>query len=87
MRQTKELKRVVGLVNTRHFNPTIKEYEIIIAALEGDVIRQRNHIHKSEPAFRVWLEDTEDLLHRLRLSYMNKRTIREIAKQSQRYVR
>lgn len=40
---------------------SVKELEIIKAALEGDIIRQKESIHKDHPAFKEWLSDTEKL--------------------------
>lgn len=35
------------------------------AALEGDIIYQRNSINKDKPEFKSWLEDTEKLLRKV----------------------
>jgi hypothetical protein len=44
---------------------TIKELEILKAALEGDIIQQKDHIHKDHPAWKHWLEDSEKLLKKV----------------------
>lgn len=44
---------------------TIRELEIMKAALEGDVIYQRDSINKDKPQFKEWLEDTEKLLKKV----------------------
>ena len=44
---------------------TIRELEIIKAALEGDVIVQRNSDKIEHPAFRDWLNDSEKLLKKV----------------------
>lgn len=41
---------------------TIRELEIMKAALEGDIIYQRNSTNKDKPEFKSWLKDTERLL-------------------------
>lgn len=40
---------------------------IIKAALEGDVIRQRQSPNKDRPEFIKWLKDSEKLLHKVRM--------------------
>jgi hypothetical protein len=44
---------------------TIRELEIIKAALEGDIITQKDSIHKDHPAWKHWLEDSEKLLKKV----------------------
>ena len=44
---------------------TIKELEIIKAALEGDIIRQRKSENAQHPAWKNWLEDSEKLLRKV----------------------
>jgi 2-keto-3-deoxy-galactonokinase len=44
---------------------TIRELEIIKAALEGDIIRQKDFERRDHPAFKEWLEDTEKLLKKV----------------------
>lgn len=45
----------------------IRELEILVAALEGDIIRQKESNKRDEPAFKAWLEDSEKLLKKVRL--------------------
>jgi hypothetical protein len=44
---------------------TIHELEIIKAALEGDIIQQKNNPNVDHPAFKEWLKDTEELLKKV----------------------
>jgi hypothetical protein len=44
---------------------TIRELEIIKAALEGDIIQQKDNIHKDHPAWKHWLDDSEKLLKKV----------------------
>lgn len=44
---------------------TIKELEIIKAALEGDIVRQRKSENAEHPAWKSWLEDSEKLLKKI----------------------
>jgi 2-keto-3-deoxy-galactonokinase len=44
---------------------TIKELEIIKAALEGDIIQQKESDKAEHPAFKEWLKDTEKLLKKV----------------------
>jgi len=44
---------------------TIRELEIIKAALEGDVIAQRKSDKLEHPAFQDWLNDSEKLLKKV----------------------
>lgn len=46
---------------------TIRELEILVAALESDVIQQKESDKRDEPAFKAWLEDSEKLLKKVRL--------------------
>ncbi|MEK4025368.1 hypothetical protein [Sporosarcina sp. FSL W7-1283] len=52
----------------------IRELEILVAALEGDVIRQKESDKRDEPAFKAWLEDTEKLLKKVRLRLSNEKS-------------
>ena len=51
----------------------VRELEIIKAALEGDIIRQKNHEKKHQPAFKAWLEDSERVLKKVHKKLMNER--------------
>lgn len=54
-----------------------REFEIIIAALEGDITYQRKQEdHLNKPAFRTWLEDTESLLKEVKEEF-SRRKIRQ----------
>jgi len=44
---------------------TIRELEIIKAALEGDIIAQKNNDKLDHPAFQSWLEDSEKVLKKV----------------------
>lgn len=44
---------------------TIRELEIMKAALEGDIIRQKECEKVNHPAFKAWLEETEKLLKKV----------------------
>jgi hypothetical protein len=44
---------------------TIRELEIIKAALEGDIIRQKEFDKRHHPAFKEWLNDSEKLLRKV----------------------
>lgn len=44
---------------------TERELAIIKAALEGDIIHQRQSDKKEHPAFKAWLQDTETLLQKV----------------------
>jgi hypothetical protein len=44
---------------------TIRELEIIKAALEGDIIRQKESDKRDNPAFKKWLKDSEKLLKKV----------------------
>lgn len=44
---------------------TIRELEIIKAALEGDIIAQKNSEKLDNPAFQSWLEDSEKVLRKV----------------------
>lgn len=44
---------------------TIRELEIIKAALEGDVIRQKESQKRDQYEFKLWLEDSEKLLKKV----------------------
>ena len=44
-----------------------RNLEIIKAALEGDIIRQKDSPNKDKPDFVEWLKDSEKLLHRVRI--------------------
>lgn len=57
---------------------TDRELEILKAALEGDIIRQKNHENKDHPAFKSWLEDTEILLRKINSKIFRNRTIKQI---------
>lgn len=46
---------------------TIRELEIIKAALEGDIIRQTESENRDQFEFRLWLEDSEKLLKKVSL--------------------
>lgn len=54
---------------------TDRELEIIKAALEGDIIRQKNHENKEHPAFKSWLEETEILLKKVNAKLYRNRAI------------
>jgi hypothetical protein len=55
---------------------TIRELEILKAALEGDIIRQKEAENRDHPSWKNWLEDSEKLLKKV-----NKRLWDERAKQ------
>lgn len=57
---------------------SIRELEILVAALEGDVIRQKESDKRDEPAFKAWLEDTERLLKKVRLRLSKEKTRRTL---------
>lgn len=61
---------------------TIRELEILRAALEGDIINQKKSDKLDHPAFKEWLKDTEILLRKVTLKLMNERAKKEIIKQS-----
>lgn len=44
---------------------TARELEILKAALQGDIIRQKESDKAEEPAFKAWLEDSEKLLKKV----------------------
>jgi hypothetical protein len=44
---------------------TIRELEIIKAALEGDIITQKDNIPNDHPAWKHWLEESEKLLKKV----------------------
>jgi hypothetical protein len=43
----------------------IRELEILKAALEGDIIRQKEAENRDHPAWKHWLEDSEKLLKKV----------------------
>lgn len=45
---------------------SIRNLEIMKAALEGDLMRQRESINKDKPEFKEWLRDTQSLLIHVR---------------------
>ncbi|MCM3109914.1 hypothetical protein [Lederbergia lenta] len=51
----------------------IRELEIIKAALEGDIIRQKNSDKATEPAFKAWLEDSEKVLRKVSKKIMTEK--------------
>jgi hypothetical protein len=55
---------------------TIRELEILKAALEGDIIRQKDAENRDHPAWKHWFEDSEKLLKKV-----NKRLWDEKCKQ------
>lgn len=44
---------------------SIRELEIIKAALEGDIIRQKDSLSAALPEFKEWLKDSEKLLRKV----------------------
>jgi hypothetical protein len=54
-----------SLIKSKFQLLSIRELEIIKAALEGDIIQQKESIHKDHPAWKHWLEDSEKLLKKV----------------------
>lgn len=54
---------------------TIRELEILKAALEGDIIRQKESEKANHPEWRYWLRDSEKLLRKV-----NRRLTEEMTK-------
>jgi hypothetical protein len=52
----------------------IRELEIIKAALEGDIIRQKQSEKCDHPAWKSWLEDSEKLLKKVNKRLWNEKT-------------
>jgi hypothetical protein len=44
---------------------TIRELEILKAALEGDIIQQKESENRDHPTWKHWLEDSEKLLKKV----------------------
>ncbi|UOE58221.1 hypothetical protein [Cytobacillus oceanisediminis] len=51
----------------------IRDLEIIKAALEGDIIRQKESENADHPAFQEWLKDTEKLLKRVSIQIIERK--------------
>jgi hypothetical protein len=57
---------------------TIRELEIIKAALEGDIIQQKENIHKDHPAWKHWLEDSEKLLKKVSMKLFEMKSRKQL---------
>lgn len=57
--------------------PSVREVEIVKAALESDILSQKNYLEELEelgivrPSFNEWLEDSQKLLNKTN-SYLSK---------------
>jgi tRNA nucleotidyltransferase/poly(A) polymerase len=58
----------------------IRELEIIKAALEGDIIRQKQNDNADHPAFKQWLEDSEKLLKKVSRQMFEMKTRKKLFK-------
>jgi hypothetical protein len=58
----------------------IRELEIIKAALEGDIIRQKQSDNADHPAFKQWLEDSEKLLKKVSRQMFEMKTRKKLFK-------
>lgn len=63
----------------------IRELEILRAALEGDIINQKQSDKLDHPAFKEWLVDTEKLLRKVTMRLLNERAKKEYIEQSKFY--
>lgn len=59
---------------------TIRELEILKAALEGDIIRQKEAENRDHPAWKLWLEDSEKLLKKVSKKLMGEKLKQELLK-------
>jgi uncharacterized lipoprotein YehR (DUF1307 family) len=57
---------------------TIRELEIMKAALEGDIIRQKESEKMDHPAWKHWLEDSEKLLKKVSMKIIEMKGKQEI---------
>jgi len=62
---------------SKPITPSVREVEIMKAALESDILRQKNYLEELEelgivrPSFNEWLEDSRKLLRKTN-SYLSK---------------
>ena len=62
---------------SKPITPSVREVEIVKAALESDILRQKNYLEELEelgivrPSFNEWLEDSRKLLRKTN-SYLSK---------------
>jgi hypothetical protein len=57
---------------------TIRELEILKAALEGDIIQQKKSEKINHPAWKHWLEDSEKLLKKVSRKLFDMRAKQEL---------
>ncbi|MGD6876891.1 hypothetical protein [Bacillus infantis] len=61
---------------------TIRELEILKAALEGDIIRQKNSEKADHPEWKQWLQDSEKVLKKVNWKLAVEMTKEEYRKQA-----
>ncbi|TCI99987.1 hypothetical protein [Cytobacillus praedii] len=59
---------------------SIRELEILKAALEGDILKQKESENKNHPAWIAWLEDSEKLLRKVSRKLFDMRSRKSLLK-------
>ncbi|PLR72240.1 hypothetical protein [Bacillus sp. UMB0728] len=62
---------------------TIRELEILKAALEGDIIRQKKSEKADHPEWKQWLQDSEKVLKKVNIKLAEEMTKESYKKQAE----